>query len=522
MAGSVAGLLTLIAAGTASGFDHFGFGDGSQTNNPMLTSHFSLTSPPVAPPVQVPVAPVPVAVAPPAQAPAMQTVSAPIYQAPMAPMPVSLAPYVVETSPAVVTQPQAMAPAEQPIQLENGHPAAWIAVPAPTQPIVPDEQNAAPDFLPAASYGGFDTLHPPANIDWSVGLRGSYATGNMKPQQSLVLTPDVTLTYGGDRMDLSANAGFEGVTSNLQLARVDQLHSGVDLAYALDRVTSASFSANLDVSQDDANAPGVPKSISVMPITYDGSVSAGVARQFGQLGLDLTGDLGRTQLTPTYLKNGTVEDNADLSFYSGGANLRASFQVTPIVAPFVELGAGRSIYDKAPQSTGMKLDQTNYSLRGGVAATWQDSFTLEASTGYTWANFDDPGLTDIGAQTYALSVDFAPPEGVTAGLGLSTTINPGDPDTGVVASVDYAIDGNVGVKLSSQFGMTANFAAGWTAPVSGLPGDFTYSTGLGASYQLNHYAAVTADYAYNAVDRAVGPLKYSHTISAGITVSRPE
>lgn len=438
---------------------------------------------------------------------------------------VLLAPYVVESDPAPM-RPPAPTPApitSEPLQLESGHPAQWIARPPQPQNVaVPIQQNSALDLPPVGELGGFDYVHPPVNIDWSVGLKGSYAMGTMKTQHSVVLTPEVTLDYGGDRMDISGNASLEGVVSDQQLVRVDQLSSGLDVAYALDPVTSASLSAAFDVSQEAANAPGVPSNVKVMPIVFEGSLSAGIDRQFGQLGLGLSGDLGRTDVTKTYLQGGKVENNADQSFFSGGANLRASYQVTPILAPFVEAGIGRDVYDKAPKLTGMKLDQTNYALRVGLAAQWQDSFSIEASTGYTWAYFDDPGLTDIGTQTFALSVDYAPPQGVTAGLGFSTTINPGDPDNGTVASVDYAIDGNVGVQLNSQIGVEADFTAGWTAPVSGLPGDFNYSAGLGASFQFNRYTALTADYAYKAVDRASGPLLYSHTLSAGISVSRPE
>lgn len=510
----------VFASAGSPTFAQGAYGDGSFSNNPMLSSgHFtprlSAHQQPVAPPPFVLASEAPLALEPPVPmvpptSPTPPPIPAPIYKDAASP-PAALNPAAVpHTLPS--TPPTSIAPPT----------VANVAPPLPaSEPLLPPVE-LSPIYAQGLRPSIGSELHPALEVDWSVGLRGALSFGTNLSVWSAIITPEVELTLEGRRSEFSLSSDFEGVVTTETLARVSAFNTEAAGSVALSPVTGFTYGANLNISQDDVNAPGAPTGVEILPINFSGGANVGITQQLGQLIFDASLNGSRTASTDTYMTDGSVEKSQDQNFWGFGGALRTSFQATPIFAPFVELTADRSIYDAAPTTTGMKLDNYTYSVRGGAVATWQDSLSIEASTGYALSQFDDAGLNDMGGQTFALAIDFAPPSGVSVGLDIDTAFNPGDPDNSIVPTVAYGIGGSLGVDVGDRLFISALASANWQAPLSSGPGTMDYSLAVGAAYSINAYAALTLDYTYSAANDYLTAIEDEHVILAGVTVSRPE
>lgn len=408
--------------------------------------------------------------------------------------------------------------ADAPIDVGGGEmPASELAEPLPIIASQPEAYPTTPlDPSPLA------TQHAPLDIDWSVGLRGSHVTGTEGTGNLVELTPSVSLAYEGMRWQTNIDAGLSASVSDEQLTRIDALEVGFDTNYALDRNSDVGLTGNLAVAQEDPNAPGVDNNIILTPLEMTGDLTLSAERQMGRFVITGSAGMARTWIGDTFLSGNVTESNTDLSYWAATGSLRVGFEATPILTPFVEASITRATYDEGTTGTGVYLNNSAPEVAIGLLANWQYGFSAEASVGFRHTDFDDVSLADMYGATYALDLGFAPPEGLQLAMNLSTTHNPGDLDAGTGASVDYAIGGSAELAVTDWLALRSSIGAGWSVPEAGGPGEMNFQFGVGADYLMNRYAALALDYEFLSANNFVDPVEYSHRISTGLTVSRPE
>ena len=164
-----------------------------------------------------------------------------------------------------------------------------LAGPALADPLIIDETSLredrlAPGLYPAAPVPEEFAVpsepgHPPVEIDWSIGLKGSYSTTSSGERFVTTLNPAISATHQGVRTDLVLEGDAELARDTDGTLGV----TGLDLEFAattrIDRDTTASGGASLSLSRDLPSAPELDPVIIAPPLSVTGRLDGGIDRQ---------------------------------------------------------------------------------------------------------------------------------------------------------------------------------------------------------------------------------------------------
>ena len=359
-----------------------------------------------------------------------------------------------------------------------------------------------------------------SGIDWSVGLRGSYAANSLtggKP--SMALTPEASLTLGGESSTTTYAAGSELIIDGTGQARVSDLHAGVTSTLRLGPTTTLEGSINGALTQMDRDDSSLPANTLLAPLEIDGTAQGSVTQDMGKVDATLTLEGERYVRGPTTLDDLSTVDNSDKSFWEGGATLRLGYELTPLLGAFIEGEASVQKFDVVDPTLLKFLDGREYQLRAGLSYTYGSIVDAEASVGRGWLDYIDGTITDTQSWVYNGSVTFRPDETLSLTGALETTMDPsantpGDTDVGLTLS------GNVAYTVNPWLTLRASGA--WDRTVTLGTGDNSWSldAGVGVDYRSSRHIVWSADYMYGRDYAPPVPLNDTHTVSVGVRVNR--
>ncbi|WP_052726544.1 outer membrane beta-barrel protein [Devosia epidermidihirudinis] len=383
-----------------------------------------------------------------------------------------------------------------------------------------DNDRLLPGQYPASPVADWsaEPYDPFFDIDWSIGLRGTYTKAKEDERFDIRLTPSVSLEHIGSRSAVSLAGSVEVTRPQDGKIDITGLRLNGSAGYALDSDTRIISNANFSLSRELPGTPGLGSNIAEAPQTIKGGVDVGITRQFGRFNVGVTGGVARSAYGPTTYVGGTSVDNWERNAWMFDAGLRVGYQVTPIFEVFGQAGLGRDIFDE-PQLTA-KRDATDAALRAGVTGRWNDVLEATVSTGVGLRRFDAAGLDEVVTQLYDASVTYRPDETLRLTAGLSTGVTPSGPLDGGTTRVSYAANAELGYTVNSWLALRAS--ADWrTASFVGSSDTETgYGFGLGADYRINRHTAVTADYGYSQSDTTADGIEDAHRVAVGVTIKR--
>ena len=381
--------------------------------------------------------------------------------------------------------------------------------------LLPGQYPADPVLQSSA--GLREPYNPFFDVQWSVGLRGTYTTGSEGERFDTRILPAVSLDHAGSRSTLSLEAGAEVVRADDGQVDVSELRLNAESTYALDSWTNLNTSAELSLTQDIAGTPGVASDVVVAPQDLSGSVGVGVDRQFGLFNVALSSVVARNIYGDTLLSSGR-RDNSDQNYWSTDGTLRVGYQATPIFEVFGETGVGRDMFDESSASD--SFDATDATLRGGITAHWNDTLEASISTGLALRSYDDSSSETTTARLYDANLQYRPNSTLTIDAGFSTTVSPPGPDGSGDARVEYEATAEAGYTVNTWLALRAG--AAWTFADYTDSADTASGYGLsaGADYLFNSHTTLNADYDYGYTDSRADGEQDAHRISLGLTVSR--
>lgn len=405
-----------------------------------------------------------------------------------------------------------------------------LCAPALADPFGPDgsetdNERLRPGVYPAApvihDYGvPSEPAYVPFEIDWSVGLRGTFTQSTSGQNFVTRLTPQVSATYDGSLANITGAASAEIAKSSGQDSlTITNMRFGVSGEMALDNVTSLRGDAALTLSQDLPGSLDLNPQIVAPPQILTGSLGLGLDRQFGLFNVGVDAQAVRTNYGPsTRLDIGEI-DNADQNRWTTSGNLRVGYQVTPIFEVFTQAGLSRDFFDVAGAS-GEKADASNRTLRAGLAGSWNNIFTASVSAGVGQRIFHAGNVGDVTTQLYGASVSFTPDPTVRMTASLETTMEPTGPDNPGTARIRHAALANLDYTVNSWLRLRAT--AEWSSSqfVGSAETEDRFGLGAGADYTLNAHTALNADYGYGRRNTSSSGQTDSHQVSLGITLSR--
>jgi hypothetical protein len=358
------------------------------------------------------------------------------------------------------------------------------------------------------------------DLDWSIGLRGSYtndsATGS---RYEVTVAPEASVRRHYLGGDASIGAGGAVSVDQQKNIRITDAHANGASSFTLDEFTTLKGSIDLSTTQLSPFDSSLPANTAIAPRDTTGTVTGSAERKLGRF--DFTGTLVGTRFVegPTTLADASIIDNTDKSYWLGSATLRTGFEFTPKISVFVEGSDALTRFDTANPSLGVFLNNQTLTLRGGVSYTQPGTFVAEASVGRGFINYADPSLTDRQAWVTKGTLTFTPDETVTLVGSLDTSIGPsadvaGDTDVGytLAGSAKYQVNPWLTLRGTASFDHVITLGTGDT--------DDTLTAGAGFDFANTKHSAWSVDYLFSR-DQPLGlPAVNTHTVTVGLTIKK--
>jgi hypothetical protein len=169
------------------------------------------------------------------------------------------------------------------------------------------------------------------------------------------------------------------------------------LALRLDatRDTAINLEARYRIDTERPGSPDINAPVVERPIAATAGASAGVTQRFNRLSLGLRGVIDRTVYEDARLASGAILDQSDRNTTQYGVRLRAGYELTPGLMPFVEGLADTRRHDDPVDSAGFRRDSDGLGVRAGTTFEITRLLTGEASAGLQARHYDDPRLRDL-------------------------------------------------------------------------------------------------------------------------------
>lgn len=147
----------------------------------------------------------------------------------------------------------------------------------------------------------------------------------------------------------------------------------------------------------DTQRPGSPDlnaAVSERPLVASGGLSLGATHRFNRVIVGLRGSVDRTEYEDAKLSNGATLDQSDRNVTEYGLRLRAGYELTPGVTPFVEAGVDKRV-NHSCETCVTSRDSSGVTARIGTTLELTRIVTGEASVGYQVRDYDDPAVSEL-------------------------------------------------------------------------------------------------------------------------------
>lgn len=269
---------------------------------------------------------------------------------------------------------------------------------------------------------------------------------------------------------------FEGaLEAALQLDLADDLSGRGALSYS--------------VRRESASSPDFIAGVDRQPLrhTFDGEVA--VEKTLGPIRLGVTGEVSRDQYGEARLDNGETLSQDDRNATLALVRLRGGYEISPSLIPFLEVEAGRRVYDEERDAGGYARSGNRYGARAGVELDLSEKLSGEVSAGWVSQDFEDSRLEAISGLDLRANLDWSPMRGTLVSLDASTTVE-GTADVGESGSLLHS--STLRLERQMRANLTGDIAAGVAyRDYSGDGHDLILSGEAALTWWLNRYAGLT-------------------------------
>lgn len=352
-----------------------------------------------------------------------------------------------------------------------------------------DENPYAPVGIRTGTFTLFPTMES--------GITAT-TNGTSSPGGSSAVLSETRLELRGNsdwsrhRLDFSGNLAYQTALSGdvePELRGRADASFRLDISHTLTGVARLGYSAE----RESLNSPLAVAGVDRQPLKHQLSAAVAVEKGLGPLRLTAGGEILRETYDPARLSDGTEISQADRDSTLALARLRVGYQLSPAIQPFVEVEAGRRIYDEELDGAGYDRSSKRFGARAGVAADIAEKLSGEASIGWISEDFDDSRLRRLSGLALAAALQWSPIRGTNVFLDASTTVEGGSgADSGsILHAAALRVERQLRFNLTGDVGLGAewrDFEAGGH--------DLTLHGQASLTWWLNRYAALVARLAH--------------------------
>lgn len=356
--------------------------------------------------------------------------------------------------------------------------------------------------------------------DWSLATTGAFIRDGRGDRFKATFSPTLSLSHPGTRLSYGGTATARISRADANTLTLEQVLLSGTSTYEIAPLSRLVANLALETTRKDPNAADVASNVTATPVEISGSGDATYTQTFGRLDLSLKALAARDAFGPTTLAGGATLDNSSQDNTRFGGGLRVGYALAPGLAAFADAEATRILFDAPSPTLLTRLDGTRYTVKAGLAATFNPTLAATASVGLGLERFDDPALAEVRATLYDASLTYRPTEALALTGAFTTTLGAPGPDGTGTARLEYAMTAGAAYQVNDWLGWRAS-AAWHSASFAGTADtDRGYALGIGADYTLNRRVQLSADYRFEHAEVTPNPPDDAQTVTLGLTVRK--
>lgn len=286
-------------------------------------------------------------------------------------------------------------------------------------------RRRAPEQDPYAPIGiqmGTILLRPA--IEASAGYDTNAGRSATNRRGSAVYRLETELRANSDwathRLDVDLRGAFTGYT---RLDNVNRPEGDARIALRLDATRDLTIDTEIRsrIDTESASSVNLPAGTTGRTPYYTNSATLGATQRFGNASINLRGALERVTYGDIE-SGGSTSSQASRNLTNFGLRLRAGYEVTPGITPFIEAGIDRRSYDDRLDGSGFARSSTGTTLRAGSTFELARTLTGEAALGYTMRQYEDARLSRLNAPTADASLTWSVSPLTTLALRAQTEV----------------------------------------------------------------------------------------------------
>lgn len=396
-------------------------------------------------------------------------------------------------------------------------PPAVAVMPPPPAPSPPPRRRAAAEEDPYAPLGirlGSITLRP--SVTNSVGYdtnpqrtsaSDTKGSGFSRHEGELAIQSD----WNVHELKGKIGGGYLDFFRNKDASRPDA-DGSLDLRLDATRDTRILLESRLKLDTQRPGSPDLTANVTGRPQIFQYGGSAGVTHDINRLQLTLRGSVDRSDYEDAHLSNGAMLSQKDRNLTQYGLRLRAAYEVTPGIKPFVQAEIDQRDFDEKSDSSGYM--RSSKGITGRVGSTFEISrqLTGEISGGYQDRKYDDTRLKNLRGFVGDASILWSPTPLTTVTLRgtaeLGDTTIAGSSGTTVrraTLEVAHALRRNLTLTGFTNFSRTEYDG-------QGLREDFM-NVGARLEYKLTRTFAIRASFTHERLNSTAQGSDYTANVS---------
>ncbi len=313
------------------------------------------------------------------------------------------------------------------------------APPRPPRPARPFEEP----FDPVGFKVGAFLLKPSIEIHRGLDTNPRRTPGGSKSQFTQVhpellaksewTRHEMTATLRGSYLSYDSASDLNRPSADLRVnGRID-----------VQRDTKVLLEARYLIGTDYPGSPNLTAGLAKLPVYTTHGATVGLTQNFNRLELTAKGMFDRNVYRDSDLTDGTSVSNETRNYIQYGAQLRAGYEITPGVKPFVQVDADKRVHDIASSP---QRDSRAITPRAGATFEITRILTGEVSIGYIMRHYEDPALADLRGLVVDGSLVW-----VASGLTTLSLTAKTYADESILPGVSGALRRDVGLQVDHAF-----------------------------------------------------------------------
>lgn len=286
------------------------------------------------------------------------------------------------------------------------------------RPVTPEENPYAPLGIRAGTFVFTPTLEQ--GIGWTSNAQSSPG-GSQASFSETRLRLNAVSDWSRHQATVTADGLYR---KSLSGAPIEDIEGGISGELRLDLADTLTVTATggYRVRPEATSSPVIITNVAKRPLRQTIDAGLALAKDIGRARVTVSGAAARDMFGPARLDDNSLvsQSDRDATLYTG--RVRAGYELSPALRPFVEAEIGRRQYDRTVDSGGYRRSSNRYALRGGIEFDISEKLRGELAAGWLTERPDDPALAPVSGATVSGNLAWSPVRGTTVELNASTDV----------------------------------------------------------------------------------------------------